>query len=423
MATSRPGAPMTNGIWANAQGELDAAAERLHLDPGMHRVLRVPKRELTVNFPVTHDDGHVDVYTGFRVHHNVNRGPANGGVRYVGSLDLDEVRALAMLSTWKAALVRIPFGGAAGGVRVEPRRLSENERQGLTRRYATEIGILLGPEKDIPAPDVNTGSQTMAWMMDTFSMHRGHTVAGSVIGKPMAVGGTRGRRSATARGALRCIASAAAAAGLALDGARVAIQGFGRVGMTVAEELGGEGATVVGIGDDRDAAVSATGIDIGRAVEWMREHDSIRGLPNAEAATKAELLGIDCDVLVLAGLQGQVTNANADAVRARIVAEVANGATTAAADAILAERGVTVIPDIICTAGGTVLGYFEWVQGMQAFFWSEDEIHAELDRIMDEAIGGVQAMAASEKVDLRAAAMMVAVSRVAESTSLRGLYP
>ena len=423
MATSRPGAPMTNGIWANAQGELDAAAERLHLDPGMHRVLRVPKRELTVNFPVTHDDGHVDVYTGFRVHHNVNRGPANGGVRYVGSLDLDEVRALAMLSTWKAALVRIPFGGAAGGVRVEPRRLSENERQGLTRRYATEIGILLGPEKDIPAPDVNTGSQTMAWMMDTFSMHRGHTVAGSVIGKPMAVGGTRGRRSATARGALRCIASAAAAAGLALDGARVAIQGFGRVGMTVAEELGGEGATVVGIGDDRDATVSATGIDIGRAVEWMREHDSIRGLPNAEAATKAELLGIDCDVLVLAGLQGQVTNANADAVRARIVAEVANGATTAAADAILAERGVTVIPDIICTAGGTVLGYFEWVQGMQAFFWSEDEINAELDRIMDEAIGGVQAMAASEKVDLRAAAMMVAVSRVAESTSLRGLYP
>ena len=414
---------MTNGIWANAQGELDAAAERLQLDPGMQRVLRVPKRELTVNFPVTHDDGHVDVYTGFRVHHNVNRGPANGGVRYVGSLDLDEVRALAMLSTWKAALVRIPFGGAAGGVRVEPRRLSDNERQGLTRRYATEIGILLGPEKDIPAPDVNTGSQTMAWMMDTFSMHRGHTVAGSVIGKPMAVGGTRGRRSATARGALRCIASAAAAVDLPLDGARVAIQGFGRVGMTVAEELDGEGVTVVAIGDDRDATLNAAGIDIARAAEWMREHDSICGLPNAEAATKAELLGIDCDILVLAGLQGQVTGANADAVRARIVAEAANGATTAAADAILAERGVTVIPDIICTAGGTVLGYFEWVQGMQAFFWSEDEVNAELDRIMDEAIGGVQAMAVSETVDLRAAAMMLAVSRVAESTGLRGLYP
>ncbi len=423
MATSRPGVPMTNGIWVNAQGELDAAAERLHLDPGMHRVLRVPKRELTVNFPVTHDDGHVDVYTGFRVHHNVNRGPANGGVRYVGNLDLDEVRALAMLSTWKAALVRIPFGGAAGGVRVEPRRLSDNERQGLTRRYATEMGILLGPEKDIPAPDVNTGSQTMAWMMDTFSMHRGHTVAGSVIGKPMAVGGTLGRRSATARGALRCIAAAASAADLPLDGARVAIQGFGRVGMTVAEELGGAGAVIVGIGDDADATVNGTGIDIGRAVEWMREHDSIRGLPNAEGATKAELLGIDCDILVLAGLQGQVTDANADAVQAKIVGEVANGATTAAADAILAGRGVTVIPDIICTAGGTVLGYFEWVQGMQAFFWSEAEINAELDRIMDEAIGGVQAMAASEKVDLRAAAMMVAVSRVAESTSLRGLYP
>jgi glutamate dehydrogenase (NAD(P)+) len=423
MATSRRPTTTPNGIWATAQGEVDAAAERLHLDEGMHRVLRVPKRELTVNFPVTHDDGHVEVYTGFRVHHNVNRGPTSGGIRYVPDLDLDQVRALAMLNTWKAALVKIPFGGAAGGVRVNPRRLSDNERQGLTRRYATEISPLLGPDSDIPSPDVNTGSQTMAWIMDTLSMHRGHTVAASVIGKPMAVGGTRGRRSATARGALRCIAAVGAARDLHLAGARVAIQGFGRVGMTLAEELAAAGATVVGLADDREAVAAAGGIPIGRSVEWMHEHDAIHGLPETEPLTKAELFGLDCDVLVLAGLQGEVTDANAGVVRAPIVAEVANGGTTPAADAILDDRGVTVIPDIIAAAGGTVLGYFEWVQDMQAFFWTEDEITAQLDRIVDEAMAEVQSMAAAEEVDLRDAAMMVAVSRVSEATTLRGLYP
>ena len=423
MAASRPHATKPNGIWANAQGELDAAAERLGLDPGMHRVLRVPKRELAVSFPVTHDDGHVEVYTGYRVHHNVNRGPANGGIRYVPKLDLDEVRALAMLNTWKAALVKIPFGGAAGGVRVDPRRLSMNERQGLTRRYATEIGVLIGPERDIPSPDVNTGSQTMAWMMDTLSMHRGYTVAGSVIGKPLAVGGTRGRRSATARGAMRCIAAAAEARDLSLDGARVAIQGFGRVGMTVAEELDRAGAIVVGFPDDREAVGNPAGIDVGRAIDWMREHDAVRGTPGTEPMTKAELFELECEVLVPAGLQNEITVDNSGSVRAQIVAEAANGATTAAADAILADAGVTVIPDILCTAGATILGYFEWVQDMQAFFWTEAEITAELDRIMDEAIAGVQAMADTETVDLRSAAMMLAVSRVAEATTLRGLYP
>ncbi|HET9416954.1 MAG TPA: Glu/Leu/Phe/Val dehydrogenase [Candidatus Limnocylindria bacterium] len=417
-ATSR-----TNGIWAQAQGELDAAAERLHLDPGMHAVLRVPKRELTVNFPVTHDDGRVEVYRGFRVQHNVNLGPANGGIRYVPSLDLDEVRALAMFNTWKAALVRIPFGGAAGGVRVNPRRLSESERQGLTRRYTTEIGIMLGPGSDIPAPDVNTGSQTMAWMMDTLSMHRGHTVSAAVTGKPLAIGGTRGRRSATARGALRCIMAAARARGVALEGARVAIQGFGRVGMTLAEQLDAAGAKVVGLADDRDAVSNPAGIEVARAIEWLREHDAVAGLPNTEPIAKAELFGLDCDILVPAGLQGEITADNARSIRARIVAEAANGATTSAADEILADSGVTVIPDIICTAGGTVLGYFEWVQDMQAFFWTDAEITAQLDRVMDEAMTGVQAMATAQSVDLRAAAMMVAVSRVAEATTLRGLYP
>ena len=419
MATERPRARTSNGIWEHIQGELDAAAERLGLDEGMHRVLRVPKRELTVHFPVTHDDGHVEVYTGYRVHHNVNRGPTSGGIRYVPNLDLDEVRALAMLNTWKAALVRIPFGGAAGGVRVNPRRLSDNERQGLTRRYATEIGPLLGPDSDIPSPDVNTGSQTMAWIMDTLSMHRGHTVSASVIGKPLAIGGTRGRRSATARGALRCIAAMTEN----VASARVTVQGFGRVGMTVAEELTAAGATIVGIADDREAVANPSGISIERATDWMREHDSVAGLPDAEPMSKPDLFALDCDILVLAGLQGEVTDANARAIRARVVAEVANGGTTPGADLVLQDRGVTVIPDIICTAGGTVLGYFEWVQDMQAFFWSEAEITAQLDRIIDEAMAGVTAMADAEQVDLRSAAMMVAVSRVADATMLRGLYP
>jgi glutamate dehydrogenase (NAD(P)+) len=422
MTTERR-ATSANDLWTHIQGELDDAAERLGLDEGMHRVLRVPKRELTVHFPVTHDDGHVEVYAGYRVHHNVNRGPTMGGIRYVPTLDLDEVRALAMLNTWKAAIVKIPFGGAAGGVRVNPRRLSDNERQGLTRRYATEIGPLLGPDSDIPSPDVNTGSQTMAWIMDTLSMHRGHTVAASVIGKPLAIGGTRGRRSATARGAFRCIAASAQHAGLDLGGARVAIQGFGRVGMTIGEELARAGARIVALADDRDAVVNDSGISIGRAIEWMREHDAIRGLPDTEPMSKSDIFGIDCEVLVLAGLQGEVTDANAGSIRARIVAEVANGGTTPAADLVLADRGVTVIPDIVATAGGTVLGYFEWVQDMQAFFWSEAEITAQLDRIMDEAMGDIGAMASAERVDLRSAAMMVAVSRVADATTLRGLYP
>jgi glutamate dehydrogenase (NAD(P)+) len=328
-----------------------------------------------------------------------------------------------MLNTWKAALVKIPFGGAAGGVRVDPRRLSMNERQGLTRRYATEIGILIGPERDVPSPDVNTGSQTMAWIMDTLSMHRGYTMAGSVIGKPIAVGGTRGRRSATARGALRCIAAVARARGLELEGARVAIQGFGRVGMTLAEELTGAGARIVAIADDREAVSSDAGLDIGRAVDWMREHDAVRGMPATDSITKAELFELDCDILVPAGLQNVITAENAGSIRAGIVAEAANGATTTAADAALADGGTTLIPDILCTAGATILGYFEWVQDMQAFFWTETEIAGELDRIMDEAVAGVQAMAEAERVDLRSAAMMLAVSRVAEATSLRGLYP
>jgi len=423
MLSSEYGSGPADNVWAAAQHELDIAAERLQLDSGMHRVLRVPKRELEVHFPVTLDNGTVEAFTGYRVHHNLNRGPAAGGVRYTQDLTLDMVRATAMLNTWKAALVQIPYGGAMGGVVVNPRRLSSNERQGLTRRYATEISLLIGPDRDIPSPDVNTGSQTMAWIMDTFSMHRGHTIAGVVTGKPQAIGGTRGRRESTSRGAFRSIAAAARSRGLALDGARVAVQGFGRVGSTLAGMLAAAGARIVAIADDRHAVANPAGIDPAAAADWVKRRDSIAGCPGAEPIERADLFGVDCEVLVSAGLQNQVTAAAADRLRAGILAEAANSPTTAEADAILRERGVLVIPDILCTAGGLVLGYFEWVQDMQAFFWAEGEVAEQLDRIMDDAFAGVMAMGDAHSVDLRGAAMMVAVGRVAEATMLRGLYP
>ncbi len=410
-------------VWSEAQQKLDAAAERLGLDDAMHRVLRVPKRELEVHFPVRFDDGRVEAFAGFRVHHNLNRGPATGGVRFTRDLTLNLVRANAMWNTWKAALVEIPYGGAFGGVVVNPRRLSSHEREGLTRRYATEISMLIGPERDIPSPDVNTGSQTMAWMMDTFSMHLGYTVAGSVSGKPLAVGGTAGRREATSRGAFRATVAAAAAKGITLDGARIAVQGFGRVGSTLAQMLGEAGARIVAIADDRDAVRSDGGIDVGAAIAWVRKHDSIKDLPDTEAMAREEIFSTDCAILVSAGVQGQITAALAPAISASIVVEAANGPTTPEADAILNDRGIAVLPDILCTAGGMVLGYFEWVQDMQSFFWSEREIAADLDRIMDGATAAVVALAEKQRADLRSAATMLAVQRVAEATTLRGLYP
>jgi glutamate dehydrogenase (NAD(P)+) len=423
MTANANDAAAPDNVWATAQGDLDLAAERLKLDPGMHAVLRVPKRELEVHFPVTLDDGSVQAFTGYRVHHNLNRGPATGGVRYTQDLTLDLVRANAMLNTWKAALLEVPWGGAMGGVVVNPRRLSDDERQGLTRRYATEISLLIGPARDIPTPDVNTGSQTMAWIMDTYSMHHGHTIPGVVTGKPMAIGGTRGRRESTSRGAFHCIVAAARARGVALNGARVAIQGFGRVGTILAEMLAAAGARVVAIADDRAAVANAAGIDVAAAVEWVRRQDTIAGCPGADPIERDDLFGVDCDVLVTAGLQNQVTAAAADSVRAAIVAEAANSPTTPEADAILRDRGILVIPDILCSAGGLLLGYFEWVQDTQAFFWADREIAQELERIMEAAFGGVLATAEREGVDLRGAAMMLAVGRVAEATALRGLYP
>ncbi|HET8570671.1 MAG TPA: Glu/Leu/Phe/Val dehydrogenase [Candidatus Limnocylindria bacterium] len=421
LETNRAGAK--NNSWTAAQDALDQAAERLGLDDGMRLVLRVPKRELQVDFPVTMDNGNVQTFTGYRVHHNINRGPASGGVRYTKDLTLDLVRAQAMLNSWKAALVEIPYGGAAGGVVVNPRRLSRHEREGLTRRYTTEISPFMGPVSDIPTPDVNTGSQTMAWMMDTYSMHVGQTSAGVVSGKPLEIGGTRGRREATSRGAFRTIAACARAIDLPLDGATVVIQGFGRVGSILAEMLCGAGCRMIALADDRDAVANPAGIEIDRAVGWVREHDAIAGLPDTEPIARDDIFAVDCDILVSAGLQAQITASNAGGIRAKIVAEAANAPTTPEGHAILRENQVRVIPDILCTAGGMVLGYFEWVQDIQSFFWTDAEISGQLDRIMDEAFANVSAMSEQRNVDLRAAAMMVAVSRVAEATQLRGLYP
>ena len=410
-------------IWLTAQEQLDSAAQRLGLDEPMRRVLRVPKRELTVNFPVTMDDGHVETFTGYRVHHNINRGPATGAVRYHSRLTLDEVRALAMWMSWKCALVNIPFGGAAGGVVVNAKNLSLHELEGLTRRFATEISPLIGPDSDIPSPDVNTNAQTMAWIMDTYSMHRGHTIAGVVTGKPMEIGGTRGARDGTARGVTDTVVAALEAVGIAPDGARVVVQGFGNVGSATAGLLAERGMRIVGIGDDHDGVHDPDGLDVERASGWMAEHDAIRGLARARAIELPELLELDCDVLVLAGLQNQLTGENVERVKARVIAEAANGPITPDADTALQKRGVFVVPDILCTGGGVTISYFEWVQDLQSFFWSEEQITESLSEVMKSAFAGVLEMSRTERVDMRSAAYMVAVDRVADATRLRGLYP
>ena len=414
-----------NGLdpWAAAQAELDDVAARLGLDEGMHRVLRAPKRELEVHFPVRFDDGHTDAMTGWRVQHNLNRGPSTGGVRYTPDLTLGVVQANAMRNTWKAALVEIPYGGAFGGVVVNPKTMSAHEIEGLTRRYTTEISSVIGPSRDIPMPDVNTDDQTMAWMMDTYSMHRGYTVRAVVTGKPPAIGGTRGQREALSRGALRAIEAVAAQRPLALSGARVVVQGFGRVGMILAEMLAGTDSTIVAVADDHAAVRNPAGIAIGPAVAHMTEHDSVAGLPGAEPIDRDAVFGEPCDILVSAGLQHQVTQRNARSIQAAIVVEAATAPTTPEADAILRDKGVAVIPDILGTAGGFVVGYFEWVQDLQSFFWTDAEVTAELDRVIDGATASVLAEAAQHRVDLRTAALMVGIRRAAEATTLRGLYP
>ena len=410
-------------IWAVAQAQFDRAAELLDLAPGLRKVLRVPKRELTVNFPVRMDDGHVEVFTGYRVHHNLSRGPAKGGIRYHQDVTRDEIRALAMWMTWKCAVVNIPYGGGKGGVIVDPKQLSNRELEGLTRRFTTEISPLIGPDRDIPAPDVNTNAQTMAWMMDTFSMHNGYTIHGVVTGKPIAVGGSLGRNEATARGAVFTLQRAAGPRNVPLAGARVAIQGYGNAGSIAAELLAAEGSRIIAVSDSSGGIFNPKGLDPARVSAWKREHGTVVGFPGAEAISNQEILELDCEILVPAALENQITQHNAPRVKARIVAEAANGPTTPEADEILFERGIFVIPDILCNAGGVTVSYFEWVQDMQSFFWTEERINESLHEIMDRAFDAVYAMSEKHGVDMRIAAYMVAVARVAEATSLRGLYP
>ena len=368
----------------NAQRQFDIAAELLDLDPGMRQILRVCQRELIVSFPVKMDDLSVRVLTGYRVHHNITRGPAKGGIRYHPSVDLDEVRALAMWMTWKCALVNIPYGGAKGGVVVDPTDLSLRELEHLTRRFASEISILIGPERDIPAPDVNTNPQVMAWIMDTISMHRGHTVPAVVTGKPIDVFGSLGRTDATGRGVSIVTREAAKHLGLRIDQLSVIVQGFGNVGSVAAEMMARMGAKVVAVSDLSGGYYNPQGLDIDAMIKYARVNRSLRGYhqPGIEHVSNAELLELPCDVLIPAALENQITKLNADRIQARIIVEGANGPTTPLADEILYNRGIFVVPDILANAGGVTVSYFEWVQGLQEFFWSEEEINERLERII-----------------------------------------
>jgi glutamate dehydrogenase (NAD(P)+) len=423
MASELVGPPVTHSAWRSALAQFDAAADRLGLDPGLRAVLRAPKRELIVNFPVEMDDGRIEVFTGYRVQHNLARGPAKGGIRYHPSVDLDEVRALAMWMTWKCAVVRLPYGGAKGGVVCDPKRMSQRELERLTRRYATEISPLIGPDSDIPAPDVNTGPQTMAWIMDTYSMHHGYSIPAVVTGKPLSIGGSEGRHDATGRGVMYCAREALRLLGIPLRGARVAIQGFGNVAEHAARLLHAEGARIVAVSDSRGGAFAPEGLNPAEVARYKQETGTVVGAPRTRPISNAELLELECEVLIPAALESVITEENAPRVRARIVAEGANGPTTPEADRILHERGVLVVPDILCNAGGVTVSYFEWVQDRDAFFWTPEEVHARLERVMVMAFRDVLRVREQHGVDMRLAAQMLAVSRVAEATVTRGIYP
>jgi glutamate dehydrogenase (NAD(P)+) len=406
-----------------AVSQFDDAAERLGLSQAMRAILRKPKRELIVNFPVRMDNGDVEMFTGYRVQHNINRGPAKGGIRFSPEVSLDEVRALAMWMTWKCAVVAIPFGGAKGGVLCDPHKLSRAELERLARRYATEISILIGPNSDIPAPDMNTNPQIMAWMMDTFSMHQGYSVPAVITGKPLAIGGSEGRLEATARGILFVTREAMIDLDMDPEESSVVIQGFGNVGGISARLLYELGCKIVALSDISGGVYNPDGIDVHQAMHYSREHGALRGLPNTHAVTNAELLTLPCDVLVPAALENQITEKNATRIQARLIVEAANGPTTPEADHILNDRGVTIVPDILANAGGVTVSYFEWVQDLQRFFWAEHEINDRLESIMTRAYRAVRNKAQQQETNLRMGAYLLAVTRVAEATEIRGVYP
>jgi glutamate dehydrogenase (NAD(P)+) len=403
--------------------QFQIAADVLGLDDDMRKILSHCQRELTVHFPVEMDDGSVEVFTGYRVQHNTGPGPTKGGIRYHQSVRLEEVKALAMWMTWKCAVVGLPYGGAKGGVQVNPKLLSQGELQNLTRRYTTEIQPFIGPNRDIPAPDVNTNPQIMAWLMDTYSMNVGYSVPGVTTGKPIVLGGSEGRNEATGRGCVFTIESAARVLDLDLTKARTAVQGFGNAGSVAARLMSEIGSLVVAVSDSRGGIYNPAGLDLGAASAHKARTGSVLGFRDAEDVTNEELLLLPVEILIPAALENQITASTANRIQARLIAEAANGPTTPEADAILYDRNVFVIPDILANAGGVTVSYFEWVQALQAFPWTEHEVNERLRRIMNRAFDAVHGTSTKYGVHMRTAALVRAIDRVAEFTRLRGIYP
>ena len=408
--------------WESAAHRFDEAAELLRLDDGMRKVLRSPAMELQVNFPVALDDGRIEVFTGYRVQHSIARGPAKGGIRFAPDVSLDEVRALAAWMTWKCAVVNIPFGGGKGGVICEPHLLSEGELERITRRYTAEIYEFIGPERDVPAPDVNTNEQTMAWIMDTYSMHQRHTVTAVVTGKPLELGGSRGRPEATGRGCMFVTGEAMKKFGLISEETRVIIQGFGNVGGMAARLMRQRGFKIIAIVEYDGAVYNPHGLNVEALQEHRLESGSITGFPDAEDVDKDEALLLDCDVLIPAARENVITSANAADIKAKILCEGANGPTTFVADSILAEKKVFIIPDILANAGGVTVSYFEWVQDRQGYFWNERTVNDQLEEIMVTSFHDVTGYAEKHSVNNRTAAYMLALDRVANAIRRRGLY-
>jgi glutamate dehydrogenase (NAD(P)+) len=408
--------------WEAQSARFDFAARKLNLEEGLWKMLSTPARELIVHFPVAMDDGHIEMFTGFRVQHSIARGPGKGGIRYTPDLTLDEVRALASWMTWKCAVVAIPFGGAKGGVICDPKKMSRGELERMTRRYTAEIIDFIGPEKDVPAPDMNTNEQTMAWIMDTYSMHMGHTVTSVVTGKPLNIGGSRGRIEATGRGVMVACDESLRYLNMPIDGCRVVIQGFGNVGSNAARLMMEHGYTIVGVAEVDGGLAHPNGIDIRQLIEFKQRNGTILGFPGAEAMPSEELLVSECEILIPAATENVITSRNAARIQARIVVEGANGPTTAVADDILADKKIFVVPDILANAGGVTASYFEWVQDRQGYFWKEAAIIERLETILRDSFEDVVRYAEAHNVNNRIAAYMLAIDRVAYTIKQRGIY-
>jgi glutamate dehydrogenase (NAD(P)+) len=408
--------------WEAQEARFDFAARKLNLEEGLWKLLRTPMREIIVHFPVNMDDGRTEIFTGFRVQHSIARGPAKGGIRYSPDVTLDEMRALASWMTWKCAVVNIPFGGAKGGVICDPKKMSQGELERMTRRYTTEIIDFIGPEKDVPAPDVNTNSQTMAWMMDTYSMHVGHTVTGVVTGKPLNIGGSRGRVEATGHGVQVICDESLRYLKMPVEGCRVVVQGFGNVGSNAARLLMERGYTIVGVAEFDGGLSNPNGIDIHQLIEYKRRNNTTLGFPGAEAMPSDELLVSDCDVLIPAATENVITSRNASDIKASVIIEGANGPITAVADEILAEKRVFIMPDILANAGGVTASYFEWVQDRQGYFWKEDAVNERMEAILRDSFDDVIRYSEAHNVNNRIAAYMLAIDRVAYTIKQRGIY-